>query len=336
MKAYYIVKFGRPDTAFELRDIQLPSIKDDEVLVDVEAFGINFADVMARKGNYNDCPPLPAVVGYESVGRIKEKGKNVTNVEVGDRVIAFTRFGSYSQAVITTGDAVSKISDDYDTGKALALATQYTTAFYAAHVVTNILPGDKVLIQAAAGGVGTALTQLCRNKGCTIYGTAGSDKKLEYIKANGVDYPINYRTHDFAKEIKEPIDVVFDSLGGLPFKKGMKLLNETGRMVAFGAAAQNDTNNILGKIKFGIDFGIFSPIQLLMKSQSIITINMLRVADHRRDIMKYCLESLVELAKNGDIDPHVGGMYPASQLGEVHQMIEDRKTMGKIGVYWEK
>ncbi len=335
MKAYNIVKFGSPEKAFELRDLTLPPIQSNEVLVEVEAFGINFADIMARKGNYNDCPPLPAIVGYESVGRVKEKGSEVDNVEIGDRVIAFTRFGSYAQAVITTKDAIAKIEEDYPVGKALALATQYCTAFYAAHVVTNIMPGDKVLIQAAAGGVGTALTQLCKNKGCIIYGTAGSDAKLDYIKANGVDHPINYRTHDFAKVIKEPLDIVFDSLGGLPFKKGFKLLNDTGRMVAFGAAAQNDTNNIFGKIKFGIDFGIFSPIQFLMKSQSLITINMLRVADHRPDIMTYCLESLVELLKKGEINPHVGGMYPDSQLAEVHQMIEDRKTMGKIGIYWE-
>ena len=196
-KAYHIVKFGKPEKAFELRDVQLPPITADDVLVEVEAFGINFADVMARLGLYQDCPPLPAVVGYESVGRVKQKGKNVDNVEVGDRIIAFTRFGSYSQEVVTSKDAIAKITDDYPVGKALALATQYCTAFYAAHVVTNVMPGDKVLIQAAAGGVGTALTQLCKRKDCIIYGTAGSDVKLDYIKENGVTHPINYRKIDF-------------------------------------------------------------------------------------------------------------------------------------------
>lgn len=334
MKAFYITKHGKSNQAFELRDLSLPNIEPHEVEVKVEAFGINFADVMARKGNYRDCPPLPAIVGYESVGEIKKVGSEVSHVKVGDRVIAFTRFGSYAQQVITRGDAVVKIDDEYPVGKALAIATQYCTAFYAAHVVTNVMPGDVVLIQAAAGGVGTALTQLCKLKGCKIYGTAGSDVKLDYIKQNGVDVPINYRKDDFSKVIQEKVDVVFDSLGGLPFKKGMQLLRPSGKMVAFGAAAQNDTNNIFGKIKFGVDFGIFSPIQLLMKSQTLATINMLRVADHRPDILKFCLESLVELLKAGKIDPHVGGMYPHTKLAEVHQLIEDRKTMGKIGVYW--
>jgi len=213
MQAFHIVKNGRPEKAFELRDVKIPPVQENEVLVEVEAFGMNFADVMARLGHYRDCPPLPAVVGYEAVGRIKAKSPDVQDVEVGDRVVAFTRFGGYSQEVKTRGDAVVKIADDYPVGKALALAVQYCTAYYAAHVATNIMPGDKVLIQAAAGGVGTALIQLCKLKQCTIYGTAGSDYKIDHLRSMGVDHPINYRTEDFATVIKEPLDIVFDSLG---------------------------------------------------------------------------------------------------------------------------
>jgi NADPH:quinone reductase-like Zn-dependent oxidoreductase len=335
-QAYYIVKNGKAESAFELRDLFLPVISDSEVLVEVEAFGINFADIMARIGIYRDAPPLPSIIGYESVGRVAQKGKDVHHVAVGDRVIAFTRFGSYAQAVVTRGDAVVKISEDFAAGKALALATQYVTAYYSAFVATRVMPGDKVLVQAAAGGVGTALTQLCKLRGATVYGTAGSQHKIDYIKSNGVDHAINYQTQDFATAIKEPIDIVFDSLGGEAFKKGMKLLAPGGKMVAFGAANQTDISNIFGKIKFGMDFGVFSPIQLLMKSQAIIGINMLRIADNRPDIMKYCLENLVELSEKGDINPHVGGMYPHTELAQVHDMVEHRKSIGKIGVYWEK
>ncbi|HNL84123.1 MAG TPA: alcohol dehydrogenase catalytic domain-containing protein, partial [Chitinophagales bacterium] len=100
MKAFYLVKNGKAETAFELRDINIPEIGNEEVGVNVEAFGINFADVVARLGNYQDCPPLPCVVGYEAVGRVDKVGKNVSSVKAGDRVLVFTRFGGYSQYVI--------------------------------------------------------------------------------------------------------------------------------------------------------------------------------------------------------------------------------------------
>jgi NADPH2:quinone reductase len=334
MQAFHIVKHGKPQKAFELRDITLPPLQENQVLVEVEAFGINFADIMARLGLYRDCPPLPAVIGYEAVGRIKEKSADVKHVETGDRVVAFTRFGGYSQAVITRGDAVVRIEDDYPAGKALALATQYCTAYYAAHVATNVMPGETVLVQAAAGGVGTALVQLCKLRECKIYGTAGSDYKIDHLKNLGVHHPINYRTQDFSAEITEPVDVVFDSLGGDVFKKGLKLLNKGGRMVAYGAASQTNASNVFSKVKFGIDFGIYHPAQFIMDSRSLIGVNMLRIADFKPEILQHCLQKVVGLAQSGDLDPHVGGMYPSSDLAKVHTMVEERKTMGKLGIYW--
>lgn len=335
MNALFLVKNGKPDQAFELRPHSITPVEAHEVIVEVEAFGINFADIMARLGHYRDCPPLPAVIGYEAVGWIREKGADVHHVEIGDRVVAFTRFGGYAQAVKTRGDAVVRIEKDYPAGKALALATQYCTAYYAAHVATNVLPGDRVLIQAAAGGVGTALVQLCKRMNCTIYGTAGSDYKLDHLKTLGVDHPINYRTQDFSKEITEPLDVVFDSLGGDVYKKGYKLLDRGGRMVAYGAAAQTNASTIFGKVKFGIDFGIYHPAQFIMESRALIGVNMLRIADYKPQTIQLCLSKVVELAQAGELDPHVGGMYPSSDLAKVHEMMEERKTMGKIGIFWE-
>lgn len=334
MEAFYLVRNGSPEKAFERRECHTGPLLDNEVVVETEAFGINFADVMARLGHYRDCPPLPTIIGYEVVGRVKETSPDVTHVKTGDRVVAFTRFGAYSQVVKTRADAAVKISDDYPVGKALALATQYCTAYYAAHVATNVLPGEKVLIQAAAGGVGTALVQLCKRLDCVVYGTAGSDYKIDYLKSMGVDHPINYRQADFSKVIKEPLDVVFDSLGGEVFRKGLKLLDRGGRMVGYGAALQTESSTIFGKIKFGVDFGIYHPAQFIMESRALIGVNMLRIADYKPLTIKHCLENVVSLALAGEIDPHVGGMYPASDLAKVHQMMEDRQTMGKIGIYW--
>lgn len=334
MQAFHIVKNGNPEKAFELRNISVPPAVDNEVVIEVEAFGINFADIMARLGHYRDCPPLPAVIGYEVVGRVKQISPDLAHVSTGDRVVAFTRFGGYSQIVKTMGDAVVKIDEDYPVGKALALATQYCTAYYAVHVATNVMEKDTVLIQAAAGGVGTALVQLCKLKDCTIYGTAGSDFKIDFLKANGVDHPINYREQDFSEVIQEPLDIVFDSLGGEVFRKGYKLLDRGGRMVAYGAASQTEISNIFGKMKFGMDFGIYHPAQFIMESRSLIGVNMLRIADHKPHILQHCLQQVVSMAQEGKLDPHVGGMYPADDLAKVHQMVQDRKTMGKIGIYW--
>jgi len=334
MDAIYIVKNGKPKIAFERKPVDIKGPTNDEVAIEVEAFGLNFADVMARLGLYKDCPPLPAVVGYEVVGKITKLGSDVKNVLVGDRVVAFTRFGGYAQYVVTNSKAIVKIQEDYPVGKALALATQYCTAYYAAHVATNVMSNDKVLIQAAAGGVGTALIQLCKLKNCKIYGTAGSQQKLDYLEEQGVDIAINYREEDFSNVISEKLDVVFDSIGGTTFKKGFKLLGNGGRMVPFGAASQLEANNIFGKLKFALSFGFFHPISLIMQSKALVGVNMLRVADDKPDILQFCMQEVVKLAENGKIDPHVGAMYSINELNDAHNALENRKTVGKIGVKW--
>ncbi|MDF1548408.1 MAG: zinc-binding dehydrogenase [Bacteroidales bacterium] len=334
MEAIYIIKNGKPEIAFERRKINLSPLKNDEVSIEVEAFGLNFADVVARLGMYRDCPPLPTVVGYEVVGRIIGKGEEVQHVNMGDRVVAFTIFGGYATHVNTNAKAVVKIPDDYNTGKALALAVQYCTAYYASHIATNVLEKETVLIQAAAGGVGTALTQLCKLKGCKIYGTAGSEEKLQYLKKQGVDYPINYRKQDFSNEIKEKVDVVFDSIGGKSFKKGLNLLNYGGRMVAFGAASQLEAGNFFKKVKFGLSFGFYHPAMFIMNSKTLAGVNMLKIGIHKPDILQYCMQNVVKLAEDGKIDPYVGQMFPVEKLNEAHTALENRATKGKVGVYW--
>lgn len=334
MKAFYLVKNGKAETAFELRDINVPEIGNEEVGVNVEAFGINFADVVARLGNYQDCPPLPCVVGYEAVGRVDKVGKNVSSVKAGDRVLVFTRFGGYSQYVIQKENAIAKIAEDMDTGKALALATQYSTAYYACAVATNVLPHETVLIHAGAGGVGTALIQLCKLKQAKIYATAGSESKLEYCKKQGADVAINYTKEDFSKVIQEPIDVAFDSLGADNFRKSYKLLNRGGRIVGYGASSMTDAKNVFSKAKMGLEFGIYHPAQLIMESRSMIGVNMLHIADYKPDTLKYCMENVIQLLQEGKIAPHVGGMYKATELAQAHSDMENRKTIGKIGVIW--
>ncbi len=334
MKAIFLVKNGTSKNTFEFREINKPTLQDDEVGIQVEASGINFADVMARLGNYQDCPPLPTIIGYEAVGRVESIGKKIKNVQVGDRVLVFTRFGGYSQYVVQKENAIAKISEEMDAGKALALATQYSTAFYACSVATNVLPNETVLIHAGAGGVGTALIQLCKLKQAKIYTTAGSESKLAYCKQQGADYTINYTKEDFSKVIKEPIDVAFDSLGADNFRKSYKLLNRGGRIVGYGASSMSEAKNVFMKAKMGAAFGIYHPAQLLMESRSMIGVNMLRIADYKPDTLKYCMESVIQLLHEEKINPHVGKMYAASEIATAHDDMLARKTIGKIGIVW--
>ena len=331
MKAIYLVKYGPAETAFEWRDIPEKTPEADEVAIKTEAAGINFADVVSRLGQYQDAPPLPFVSGYEVVGRIIQTGSAVKDLQPGQRVLAFTRFGGYSEYVCQKALAVVAIPEDMPAGEALALATQYCTAYHASHIATNVFPGDRVLIQAAAGGVGIALTQLCKLRGAFIYGTAGSAAKLDFIRSQGVDVAINYREQDFSEVIKEPIDVAFDSLGGEDFRKCYKLLNRGGRLVGYGAASFTGTN-ILQKAKLGLAFGIYHPAQLLMESRSIIGVNMLKVADYRQDLLEFAMKEVVRLTSEGKLHPHVGGMYAAKDIAQAHADMEKRKTMGKIGL----
>jgi NADPH:quinone reductase-like Zn-dependent oxidoreductase len=334
MEAIFLVKNGKPELAFERRDISLKKPDPDEVSIEVEAFGLNFADVTGRLGLYKECPPLPTVIGYEVVGRIMDMGNDATHVAIGDRVIGFTIFGGYATHVVTKAKAVAKIDDAYPVGKALALTVQYCTAYYATNFASHVFENDKVLIHAGAGGVGTALIQLCKLKKCKIYATAGSPEKIEYLKGQGVDFPINYNMVDFDSMINEKLDVVFDSIGGKTFKKGIKLLDYGGRMVSFGAASQLEARNIFSKIKFAFSFGIYHPVMFIMGSKTLAGVNMLKIGQYKPDILQNCMQNIVKLANEGKIDPHVGGTFSIDKLNEAHTALETRNSIGKLGIIW--
>ncbi len=340
MQAFVLHKFGNAEAAFQLKELPTPQPKPNEVLIEAECFGLNFADIMARNGLYQDCPPLPTVLGYEAVGRIIKTGSEVTHLKEGQRVVAFTRFGGYATHVITDQRAATPIPEDMDAGKAAALATQYCTAYFAAYEMASLQNGDRILIDAAAGGVGTALVQLARHKGCTIIGGAGSDDKLAYLKTQGVHHTINYRKGDFYKAAKNILgesgaDVVFNSAGGSTVPRSMKLLGSGGRLICYGAAeGAGRRKNIFSMLKLGIDFGLLFPPFMVMNSKGFIGVNMLRIADNKPDTLKRCLENVARLFNEGIINPTVGKVFSAHELPAAHNYLESRKSMGKIIVKW--
>ncbi|MEB8329870.1 zinc-binding dehydrogenase [Flavobacteriaceae bacterium KMM 6897] len=339
MKAAFLVKYGASNSAFEVRECERPSPSPDQVLIKVAAFGLNFADVMARLGLYKAAPPLPAILGYDVVGHIEQCGANISELKVGDRVVALTRFGGYAQYALAEKAMVHKIPETFTEGVAVALATQYSTAYFLSHTMANLQKNDKVLIHAAAGGVGTALVQMALLKKCTVFGTCGSADKIKYIKDNGVHFPINYRETDFEKEIRSlnkgaGLDVIFDPVGGTSVRKGFRLLGAGGRLLTFGVSSMNNNTSLYGKLKVLFQFGIFHPIQLLGGSKGMIGVNMLKVGEERPEKIATAMKAVIQMTEKGDLKPFVGGEYDIEQLAEAHQFLESRKSMGKIVVKW--
>lgn len=340
MRAYVLVKSGKPETAFELQEKPTPTPGEGEILIESEGFGLNFADVMARLGIYRDCPPLPTVIGYENVGRIKATGKGVQGFKEGDRVLAFTRFGGYADHVVAPALGTAKIPEALSVGEATALATQYITAYYAACEMVNLHAGDHVLVHAAAGGVGTALTQLLKWKGCIVFGTAGSDDKLEYLRSQGVDYPINYRQANYQVEIDRlgfgrKLAVTFNPVGGNYVKKDFKLLNAGGKVVLYGASKMTDARgNIFKMLRLLFGFGFWSPVKFVSGSTSLLGVNLLRIVDHNPEIIARCMKAVATLSHEGVLKPTVGKEYPHTELAEAHAFLESRKSVGKVAVKW--
>lgn len=338
MKAAVLIKNGPAKNAFEIREMQAPHFADDEVLIKVSAFGLNFADVMARNGMYKEAPPIPSVLGYDVAGTIEAAGSKVQNVQPGQRVAALTRFGGYAEYAVTKASAAVAIPNGIDDAAATALATQYITAYYAAAEATNLFKGDKVLVHAGAGGVGTALIQFAKYKSCEIFSTAGSDQKLKYLSSLGVHHSINYNTENFEEKIKtltngKGIDAIFDAVGGTSVKKGFRSLAAGGRIICYGAADMTG-KNIFGKIKAGLGFGFYHPAMLMMPSKSIIGINMLKIADNKPEIIQRCLEAVIRLYNEGVFVPTVGKIFKANELAAAHEYLEMRKSIGKVAVQW--
>ena len=339
MNAAYLIKYGNAEKAFEIREADKPRPNANQVLIKVEAFGLNFADVMARLGLYKAAPPLPAILGYDVVGEIEAIGTNVNHVKLGDRVIALTKFGGYAEFALADKEVVYKIPNSFSAGVAVALATQYSTAYFLSHHMANLQENDTVLIHAAAGGVGTALVQMALHKKCIVFGTCGSDEKVAYLKKNGVHYPINYRKNDFEDVVrkvieKKGLDAVFDPVGGKSVKKDYRLLGAGGRVFSFGVSSMNQAKNIFGKIRVLWQFGLYHPLQFLSGSKGIVGINMLKVGEENPEKMAKVMQEVIRLTEEGILTPYVGGEYQVEQLAEAHAFLESRKSMGKIVIKW--
>lgn len=338
MLAHVLIRNSTSSDSFELRETPIPVIGPGQILIKVDAFGLNYADIMSRQGLYRECPPLPCVIGYDVEGHVAEVADDVNGFKKGDRVFGLTRFGGYAQYAVTQAQAVSHLSEDAPTGTGCALATQCVTAYHAAILSQTLLQGEKVLIHAAAGGLGTALVQIALWKGCTVIGVAGGSEKAEYLKNLGVQHVVDHHritwTDYVNQHLNGRVDVIFDNIGGSSVKKGKAILAPGGRIVTLGAAALSGKKGKLNLIRLGLGFGFFSPIAYLGKSQSLIGVNMLKIADYRPDMLAESFKGVTMLHSKGILNPHIGAIFNGKELDKAHAFLEGRTSIGKVIVKW--
>jgi len=338
MKAIFLVRKGKPENAFEFREIAVPTPKQNEILIKVEGFGLNFADLVAREGMYRDAPPRPFVPGYEVVGTIEKIGSDVKHFKTGARVTAMTRFGGYAEYAVTDARAAVSIPNDLSLIAGCALTTQYCTAYYSAAIAASVSEHERVIVHSAAGGVGSALLQYCLHKNCEVIATTGSEHKRKMLLDQGASFVINTSTEVFSESVRRVypqggIDVIFDALGGKFVRKGISLLAAGGRIVTYGASQMTGVN-LLQRISAALQFGIYHPAQFMMTSKSLIGVNMLKIADERPLVLKRCLDEVMDLFHKGVFKPSEGKVFPASQIATAHKFLQERKATGKVALEW--
>lgn len=337
-KAYFLTQYGASKDSFELRNFKLPELKLDELLIEVEAFGLNYADVMARKGLYAPAPKPPGILGYEVIGKVIQVYNENDRHLVNKRVLAFTRFGGYATHVLAKNTAVMPVPEQADAAVLSALATQYGTAYYAVHMATAILPNQWILQHAAAGGVGLAIFEMTKLLGAKTIGLTSRPEKVAYLKSIGMDEVINYKSEDYVKLIQQlpvgGVDHTFNSVAGNTIKKDRQVLKPGGNLILYGAAQRAESKRgLFPTLKLVWQMGLISPIQLMMNSTGLKGINMLVIADKQPAILHYCMTQVMEMYKQGLLHPKATS-FDHNQLAEAHDILESGNSIGKLAITW--
>lgn len=329
MRAVVLTGHGAPDVlqVQERPDPGEPA--DGQALVDVRAVGVNFADTMARMGLYPDAPDPPCVLGYEVAGSVAAVGPGVDGVSVGDRVMAGTRFGGYAERVLVRASDVVPLADRLSFEQGAAVPVNYATAWAGLVRYGSLQPGERVLVHAAAGGVGISAIQIARRHGAEVWGTA-SPAKHERIRELGCEHPLDYRRSGWEKGLP-PFDLVMDAIGGRSFRTSYDLLRPGGRLVAFGASAvtSGEKRNVITALRTIVRMPRFNLVKQMSESKAVIGLNMLRLWDEHRTLDPW-IDPLRGLIEDGTIDPVVAESFPFDRAPDAHRMLGERRNVGKV------
>lgn len=326
-----IEKFG-PASTLVTRQIAPRAPGDDEITIDVAYSGVNFADVQMRIGLYPDAPKKPFVPGYEVSGRVSAVGTRVTNVAVGDKVIAGTYFGGYASTVTIPAHQAFKLPEQFDLAAGAALPVAFFTAQLAVFEMARVRKGDRVLIECATGGVGVIAMQMARYVGAEVTGLTTSPHKKKFIEDHGATA---YTLDEFkADPSLAGFDFILNSSGGANIKWQRKRLQLTGRIVCIGMSSgvKDGKRSLVRIAKAVIDTPRISVLKLFDENTGVYALNALHVLRDPAWIAK--LTSSMTTITSMGLSPHVGKVFDASEVGNAHDFLSSKQATGKVLLAW--
>jgi synaptic vesicle membrane protein VAT-1 len=339
MKAVVHTRVGGPEV-LEVLEQPDPAVGPGQVRIAVHAAGLNFADTMARVGLYPGAPKPPCVLGYEVAGEVESVGEDVIGLSVGQRVMAGTHFGGQAELAVARARDVLPLPEHLSFEEGAAFCVNYATAYAGLIIMGGLRERDRVLIHSAAGGVGIAATQIARNVGAEIFGTA-SAAKHQAIKAQGVDHAIDYRNQDFKAEIRrvtngEGVDVILDPMGPMSFRKDYRILRPGGRLIMCGLSEAMDENG--RSLKAVLSSVLRSPTstmpwwnvgRLLNQNRGVFGLNLLSWW-RREGGMDRITTPLLSDLQSARLSPVVARSYPFQRAAEAHRYLAERRNIGKV------
>lgn len=319
MQAIEVTEFGGTD-GMHVTEREVPEPGEGEVRIEVRAAGINFADIMQRRGHYHGGPEPTYVPGMEVAGVVDAVGEGVGRSE-GDEVVGMVDGGGYAEYVTADASGLFDVPEGMSFEEAAGFPVQFLTAHNCLHEWGGLEEDEKVLVHAAAGGVGTAAVQIAREAGAETFGTASTQEKLDLASDLGLDHPINYTETDFAEEVNdltdgEGVDLVLDGIGGETTEESLDCLAHFGRMVSYGAASGEP--------------GRPDTASLLFSNQRVIGYHLGQAMFRAPEKVMSAVPPLTEMLSTGTLEVQVGETFALEDAVEAHEYIENRESSGKV------
>ncbi|MCD5323212.1 MULTISPECIES: quinone oxidoreductase family protein [Pontibacillus] len=320
MKAVQFEYYGGPEV-LEMKDFKNPSPAEGEVLLKVEVIGVNYADTARREGAYVVPTPLPFIPGAEVAGVVEEVGEGVQNVTKGDRVVTLIEKGGYAEFAVANAQTLIPIPNGVSPETAVALPLQGLTAYHILKTMGQLEEGETVLVHAAAGGVGSLAVQLAKTFGAgKVIATASTKEKLEFAKSLGADAAINYTEENWREQVIEAnggkgVDVALEMAGGEIFHETVKCMRSFGRVVVYGVASGNPAQ--------------MYPSGLMNRNLSVIGFFLPQIMKKPK-LFSSSLQELLGLVERDELKLTIGGVYPLAEAANVHELLQSRKTKGKL------
>ena len=331
--AWFVDRYGGPERLV-LRERVDPVPAPGEVLVRTAAIGLNFADLFVRSGDYPRTPKPPFVPGMEISGTVEAVGSGVADVAAGTRVVALPIFGGHAEKVGVPAARVFPLPEGADLVEAAAVAVTFLTAWYACHRA-QVGAGERVVVTAAAGGVGTALLQILRQRGAKVLALVGSEEKLALCRELGAGEAGLYASGEALAErvFGGRPDVVIDAVGGRLFSRFWKRLDAGGRYVLYGFAAASGGKGV-AKARAArelLGMGFHSPYEVIQTCRTLIGFNLSLLPDRSGELRRGA-EEVFALWREGRIRPILGPRFSFRSLPDAHRALASRKTTGKVVV----